>query len=63
MDKQSSERIAPTQEDSKIDAALKQVYAQYGSDLGAFFVDANREAERYALEAQRCAKRDVETEP
>jgi len=63
MEKQTTERIAPTQEDRKIDAALKQIYAQYGSDLGAFFVDANREVERIASAAQRCAERGVQTQP
>lgn len=63
MEKQATERIAPTREDDRLDATLKRIYARYGSDLDAFFRDANRDAERYAAEAQKCAEREPQTQP
>jgi hypothetical protein len=61
MEKETSERIAPTHEHTDLDAAFKAVYARYGSDLEAFFRDASKEAARHALEVQKCVTTNGDT--
>ena len=52
MEQETSQKIAPPHEHNDLDAAFKAVYERYGSDLEAFFSDANKEAARQNLESK-----------